>query len=245
MIIDCVVTATNLNPLYIEFIPIFIKYWKKLLPEVDVKIILIAEEIPEEYLEYSNNIILFKPIDGIESAFISQYIRLLYPAILNYKNGILITDMDILPMNRDYYTKNIESYTNDKFITYREPLHDEIYMCYNIATPQLWGEVFSIYSIDDIISKLIKANNEIIYEGVHGGTGWCKDQNDLFTRLYSNKNLVILSDKETGYNRLDRHNFILDRTTKQKIAKGEYTDYHAYRPYSEQKYITDKILELL
>ena len=42
-----------------------------------------------------------KPIENISTSFISQYIRILYPAILNYKSGILITDIDMLPMNRD------------------------------------------------------------------------------------------------------------------------------------------------
>jgi hypothetical protein len=107
MILDCVLTSVNTNPLYIDFIPIFVKTWNRLYPNVDVKIILIADEIPEQFLEYKNNIILFKPIDNVLTSFTSQFIRVLYPCILNYKNGILITDMDMLPMNRTYYTKNI------------------------------------------------------------------------------------------------------------------------------------------
>ena len=50
------------------------------------------------------------------TSFISQYIRLLYPAILNSEGGVLITDMDMLPMNSDYYIKSIEDINNDKFI---------------------------------------------------------------------------------------------------------------------------------
>ena len=59
MKLDCVLTATNENDRYIHFIPIFIDTWKKLYPDVDVKIVLIAESIPEQFLYYSNNIILF------------------------------------------------------------------------------------------------------------------------------------------------------------------------------------------
>ena len=54
-----------------------------------------------------NNIIIFEPIKNILTSFTSQFIRLLYPCILNYKNGVLITDMDMLPMNNTYYTENI------------------------------------------------------------------------------------------------------------------------------------------
>ena len=46
MKLDCVITSVNNNNLYIDFIPIFIKTWKKLYPTIDVKIILINEEIP-------------------------------------------------------------------------------------------------------------------------------------------------------------------------------------------------------
>jgi len=58
MKLDCVLTATNANEMYIDFIPIFIKTWKKLYPTVDIKIVLVAESIPEKFIEYTNYIIL-------------------------------------------------------------------------------------------------------------------------------------------------------------------------------------------
>ena len=39
MILDCVITACNTLPLYYDFIPIFIRSWNKLYPNIDVKII--------------------------------------------------------------------------------------------------------------------------------------------------------------------------------------------------------------
>ena len=104
MKLDTVLTAVNDNPLYIGFVPYFIRMWKLLYPDVNVKIVLVAEYIPENLKEYNDNLILFKPIEGISTAFTSQYIRLLYPNLLGCTNGVLITDMDIVPMNRTYYT---------------------------------------------------------------------------------------------------------------------------------------------
>ena len=46
MKLDCVLTSVNENALYLGFVPIFIKTWNKLYPNVDVKIILIAKQIP-------------------------------------------------------------------------------------------------------------------------------------------------------------------------------------------------------
>ena len=76
MKLDCVLTAVNENKLYIEFIEFFIKTWNKLYPNVDVKIVLVAKKIPDEFSEYKNNIILFEPIDNISTSSISQIIRL-------------------------------------------------------------------------------------------------------------------------------------------------------------------------
>ena len=52
MKLSCVLTAVNTNKLYLESIPIFIKSINILYPDVDVKIILIADSCPDEYLTY-------------------------------------------------------------------------------------------------------------------------------------------------------------------------------------------------
>ena len=51
MKLDCVITSVNNNDLYIDFIPLFIKTWKKLYPDVDVKIILIDDNILSYFLQ--------------------------------------------------------------------------------------------------------------------------------------------------------------------------------------------------
>ena len=58
MILDCVLTAVNEKPLYLDFVPIFIKTWNKLYPNVDIKIIVIAEKYP-------NKLLLYKKITSI------------------------------------------------------------------------------------------------------------------------------------------------------------------------------------
>ena len=50
MKLDCILTAVNINLLYIDFIPIFIKTWNKLYPLTDIKIILISNNIPDEFI---------------------------------------------------------------------------------------------------------------------------------------------------------------------------------------------------
>lgn len=246
MKLDCVLTAVNENELYLDFVPIFIKTWNKLYPDVDVKIILIAENIPDTLLSYKNNIILFKPIENIETSFTSQIIRLLYPCILNYENGIMITDMDMIPMNRNYYTENIKSYSNDKFIYYRENVcfnTSQIAMCYNIATPNIWKEIFKVNSLEDIETtiKYIHSKN----------VKWYTDQLTLYDKVLNwNKqtnNFICLKENETKFKRLDRaDNFdISNSILRNNIKNGVYSDYHCKRPMSKYANINYEIYNLL
>lgn len=228
------------------------KTWNKLYSNIDVKIILIAKKIPDEYIEYKENIILFTPIENVSTKFISQYIRLLYPCILNYKNGIMITDIDMIPMNKSYYTENISNYTDNKFIYMRSVLLNkkEIAMCYNIALPNTWKEIFNIKTIDDIINRIktVYLNNR--YDNKHGGIGWSIDQKHLYKYVIDwNKktnNFIYLKEKDTLFNRLNRHKFnINDSKIIENISKGLYTDYHCLRPMKKYSKINNIIYNLL
>lgn len=255
MKLDCILTACNLNPLYCDFIPLFIKTWNKLYPNVDVKIVLISETIPENLKIYESNIILFKPILDVSTAFISQYIRLLYPAILNYTNGIMITDIDMLPMNNTYYTKPIESYDNNKFIYLRDVLINsdrQIAMCYNVATSKTWQDIFNIHSLEDINTSLMNRFKSIDFVEGTSKICWFTDQIELYNHvlLWNKKtnNFVYLHDKNTGYSRLDRihmNTHTLDESMKTKIKNGFFSDYHCLRPYSKYKVLNEMIYDAL
>lgn len=253
MKLDCVLTAVNENPLYLDFIPLFVNTWKKLYPQVDIKIILIANDIPEQYREYGDYIILFNTIEHISTNFISQYIRILYPCILDYKNGVLITDIDMIPMNKTYYTKNIDQYDDSKFIYYRENIcfnYKELAICYNVATPYIWNEIFNINSINCIIRRLKGVYESIEYIEGHGKPGWSTDQKHLYEYVMrwdtQTNNLVCLKENKTKFKRLDRHTFdVNNRILLTNISHGLYTDYHCYRPYKQYKTINDKIFNLL
>lgn len=267
MKIDCVLTACNINEMYLDGIPYFIKVWKKIMPHIDIKIILIASKLPNNLTEYSNHIILFEPLKDISSAFISQYIRILYPSILDYKHGILLTDIDIVPMNSKYYIDNISSFDNNRFISYLDfdnKKIKQIQICYNVASNKTFSEIFQIKNIDDINEKLKQAFSEVNYPKTDNlpnwkkgnYNGWGKDQDDLYEYInkWKNKNnryiCVNTLDKTnkniTSMDRLCRSKkFKLNEDIIKKIKEGKYTDYHIYRPYSKYKNINNTILNLL
>lgn len=244
MKLGTVVTACDSNTLYCDFIPIFIKAWKTLFPHVDIVIVLVAHEIPDNLKEYSEYIRLSKPIEGIHTAFHAQCIRLLYPRHIARDEGVLITDMDMLPMNRFYYEGPISNLSNDMFIAYRNILlPNEIPICYNIATPSVWSKVFGDKSDED----MLKEWHTPTYDGKHGGKGWNTDQVILIKKFngYSGPK-IILNDTLTKFRRLDRQpGFSVSETLKTEIKNGVYSDYHCMRPYSVHKDINDFIVQSL
>ena len=57
----------------------------------------------------------------------------------------MITDIDMLPLCRNYYVKNIQSFDNTKFIYFFENKlfnKSQIAMCYNVAVPDVWKDIF-------------------------------------------------------------------------------------------------------
>ena len=129
--------------------------------------------------------------------------------------------------------------------------HKQIAMCYNIATPQIWKDIFKVNSIDDIRSIIKNVSNKNIIKDGHGNTGWDIDQKELYEMVYNwntkTNNLVCLDEKHTGFSRLDRiTNFDINNLTIRKnIMKGKYTDYHCYRPMSKYAEINWEIYNLL
>ena len=109
--------------------------------------------------------------------------------------------------------------------------------------------IFNIKSIEDINVRLKEVNNKIKYIDGYGASGWSTDQIDFFNYVEkwneTAHNFVYLNDIHTGYKRLNRATFNLNSQLRELISNGYFSDYHAYRPYSQYKSINDEIYELL
>ena len=116
MKIDIVLTASTNNPNYINLYEYAFKVWKQKF-NLDLYLLLISDQIPDFLNKYSKFIILIKPIENIHPSYISQVIRILYPCIFDNLN-VLITDIDIIPISRDYFIDKIQDFNDDKFICY-------------------------------------------------------------------------------------------------------------------------------
>jgi len=250
MIPKTVIVSSNLNELYIDFWEMVYKSWKHIGINPILILILNKHETVQGSLMYKENIIPFYVKNGMNTAFVSQCIRLLYPAILKKFNNemneinknsnnemnemnemnennqnsihdlILISDMDIIPMNKNYFTIPInDSIKNPDthFYIYRSNILKEskqIAMCYNAGSEYTWGKLFGINNLEDIYTRLDQWYNSIEYSGIHGGKGWSFDQEILYKVIYHNDvngehnnfrpNVIELTDDSQKFNRLDR-----------------------------------------
>lgn len=247
MSLGTVLTATDLNPLYLDCIPLFVQAWTTLFPEVDIVIVLIADEIPSHLQKYSKYIRIFRPIKDIHTAFQAQCIRLLYPQYITRHEGVLITDMDMVPMNRDYYERAIADKPDYAFISYRDVLlPHELPMCYNIAIPPIWKAMFENETLETFYTRVQE------YDGIHGGKGWSTDQLILIEKFNAyNGAKYVLNDTITKYNRLSRHIFHIEHeymglnVLKSNIENKLYSDFHILRPYSQYKSLNQYIVNSL
>lgn len=189
------------------------------------------------------------PIAGIHTAFHAQCIRLLYPREVVRAEGVLITDMDMFPMNRSYYVDSIRSISDSTFVVYRDVcLPSEISMCYNIALPETWRYVFGTRATPELLQEWYTDSG---YDGTHGGKGWSTDQQILVKAFNSwNGPKVVLNDSITKFARLDRAITaeIMEKNRhriRSLILQGYFADYHCMRPYSEFRELNDWIVSCL
>lgn len=233
MKIDICLTATNTKSIYLNQIPNFIKVW--LLLGVQPRIILVHHEIPEKFKEYEPYIILFDPVkyqlEGLQTAYIAQNIRNLYPALFLPDKTVMISDIDIMPISRAFFIDNIKSMPDSAFINYRR-YNGQLNICYNVALSSTWSTIFGIKTIEDVVHQL-----QISYNGNYNSNkncpGWFSDQEILTKKVTAfqklNPTQVIFFDKlGLKIHRLDKRDRKEILIKKQDIIKniGTYTDFH-------------------
>jgi hypothetical protein len=261
MKIHTILSACNLNHTYISFVPYFIRAWKSVLKKANVVIYVIGDKIPTPIASYSENLRLLSLPPEISTVFASQFSRLLLPAI-EKSEGVLVSDIDMLPLSRRYFEDSIADIPDDAFIVYRDVLESvkQTAICYNCAAPDVWGDIFNIKTKKNVIDLLAEVQKSIAFDAKPSENCWFTDQLQLYERLKSWENngnkVVRLNDENTGFQRLDRCDItewkskllkhsLLPSKLKSDILKGTYSDYHAGRPWEAHREVNNEILRLL
>jgi hypothetical protein len=249
-----VLVSSDQNPRYLDVWPLARRAW----PEVaglEPILVLVADEadVPDE-LRADPLVHRFQPVQGVHTALQAQCIRLLYPALLDGAGGVLLADIDMVPMNRRYFHRPAAHVHETDLVAYRDVMlpEFEVPICYNAALPRTWQELFGIGNREDIAARLVAWATDNTYDGVHGGSGWATDQQTLYLALLDfgtrTRRAWILSDHYTGFRRLERATLVKPRrltvAEEKRILRGGYSDFHCVLPYEDFRELNEHAVDL-
>lgn len=235
--IDRVIVSTDTNPMYLDFWPIVAKAWTQITGIKPTLALIAPHGTPIN--DTIGDVIRFDPIPGISNALYSQVIRLLLPVF--FENDVcLISDIDMIPLSKDYFVQTVADLPENSFVVYRDRAYEhEPYrypMCYNAAKGKIFKEIFNVQDVNQIPSIVTQWNN------LHWG--WQTDEMILSLSLRKwhgfNSHCIRLGHSVT--NRVDRSDWQYNINL---LKAGHYIDCHSVRPYSLHKKAIDTLLEVV
>ena len=238
MKINKVILASNENREYLDFWPIVSNAWKRL----DVEPVLIYTG--KENIKLSGNVVNFY-IKNLDSTFVAQNIRLLAPSIFKNDNCI-ISDIDSLPLSRDYFINSVKNISDNSFIIYRPDAaaFNMIPICWNLAKGSKWSEIFDINSKQKIERRL---KNWYVFSYKFKRYKWYTDQIILkqYIDRYRKKSsgpVVKLDDNVLNFKRFDR--ISIEQDLKElNDGSAKFSEFHMPRPYDQYKDLINEVYE--
>tara|TARA_B100000214_G_C23891818_1_gene592162 strand:+ start:216 stop:935 length:720 start_codon:yes stop_codon:yes gene_type:complete len=237
MKISKVIITSTVDKNYLDYWPLVKESWENL--EIEPVLYIISKENVEiESKTYF--------IDKLNPVFVAQNLRLLIPAL--YPNDVcLLSDIDMMPLSKEYFQDSIADLPNDNFIVYRSDATPEnmLPICWNAALGSTWGDIFSINNIQDIDETLKKWYPKK-YKPYK--KNWYIDQIKLreYLNLFEAKSLnrvKYFKDNELEFRRLNRDNLVSD-FEEYKKQKDLYVDFHMPRPFLENQELINQVFKL-
>lgn len=236
MPLDRVILATDNNPNYIEFWPLVAKAWKEVVGIKPTLALIATQDVKVD--ESLGDVIRFEPIPGIPTSLQAQCIRLLLPAYFP-EDVCIVSDIDMMPMQRDYFLTSIEEYGEDAFVIYRDKAYEglnieQFPMCYLAAKGKTFSRLFDLKDTSMI--------QDTIKEWHKRGFGWTTDEQVLFQAVKKKQSQIPISKLGHSVNRrIDRSDWWYD---KELVQRNYYIDAHMVRPYSVYTHEIDALAEL-
>jgi hypothetical protein len=249
-----VLMACDLNPDYLDYWPAARRAWLEIVG-VEPMLILIAEadRVPGELAD-DELVLQFAPLPGVHTALQAQCIRLLYPAVVDTEDAVLISDVDLYPLRASYFLEPVKLLDRDFFVSYRDEClpRGQLAMAFNAARPSTWAELFGVTGLDDVRARLAEWTADVEYDGRRAWPGWYRDQKILYETLKNwgdaPRRWWLLDDDYTRFRRLDKLELErengLEPHRRQEIGGGSYSDYVCLFPYREHRETNDLVLRL-
>jgi hypothetical protein len=241
--IDHVILSMDNNPLYADFWMLNCKLWQK----IGVKPILIKIGDHDSIDDDGEKIVINRrAIENIDTGFQAQISRL-WAAMLFPEKTSIISDIDMLPLNKNYFFENIKQYDSNQILSFFSNAYDSETrqpMCYLFASGNVFREIISS-SID------YREFVNTVYEFCGKKERWTADEDyfefklSLWLKDNGHRLVRIHREKDNfnkASNRIDRLFIDINKQDEYVEAISQFYDMHCPRPYISYKDFIDNIV---
>ena len=239
MKIDRVLMSCDDNPLYYDFWEPVSRVWSEKMGIVPVLLYFGSNSPSEKYGEVVH-------MDGASKH--PSYLRTLwsrywYPST-NPEQVFCTSDIDMFPLNRDYFTTAIDSIPDSAYVHLVE--HLPLASCYHVAKGKLFAKALelptSFEESLDVLSAAGVATGHPEFDFAQWGSDEAYATNMIIPKVRSGKIDLRVVRRKPYQGRLDRinWNYIAD-----DVRSGRYLDCHSIRPYNTHKEAIEKVLECI
>lgn len=194
------------------------------------------------YLNHPSGTIIKVPqIEGISCGFISQVIRFIIPCMYPEEVSV-IGDIDMIPLNKDYFTKNIAQTDDDDIVIFSSdayPTELRYPMCYIAAKGKYFQEIIGLKNTEPAtVDSFIKDLHALDMK-------WDTDELFFAAQLHKSALLSKIVLLKRGWspmakNRIDRSHWKYSRLG---LFFNKYIDVHCLRPMDEHLKQLENIIE--
>ena len=240
MKIEKVIMSSDSNALYLNFWPIVSKLWKEKF-RMEPILFYIDENQDIDISEEYGTVYKMKPIEGIPVYLQCLWVRY-WSFILFPDNICMISDIDMLPISKYYFIKQLYSVQNDMYVHLNPCVetYGTLPSCYHIGKGKTFKEILELHdNWEDSLKYLYSLNAGRDPGGqLSGKDQWFADEKYSSDKVYSfykqNENRVLFIKRNGGQNgrRIDRSKWQYNLNL---LKDNYYYDAHVIRPYELYK----------
>ena len=235
------VVSSDSNPEYLDFWPYVAKAWERI--GISPVLLYIDNNPPPDWVYEHGRVIYLESIKEWTIVQQAQCIRFWASRILD--KPFIISDMDMLPISKEYYEngaeqigdKGIVSYSSDiiKYRWYRT--NPQYPMCYLAGDPQSFVDLLNIIELDHKIFL-----RRLMHMSMRSGT----DQKFFYNQTLRNKTVAIKHlergwiEEKYATGRLDK---VIWPNSDYNVT--EYIDCHLPRPLSANRNMCETLFAKL
>lgn len=239
MKIDRVLMSCDDNPLYVDFWEPVSKVWTEKMGIVPTLLYFGTGTPSERYGE----VVKFEDKSKHPSYLKTLWSRYWYPSTCP-DMVFCISDIDMIPLNKHYFTDTIESIPNTAYVNLVE--HMPLPSCYHVAKGKLFKYALELPDSFEESLDLVSAPDLAVghpeFDFPHWGSDEVYATRMIVSKFRSGTIDFRVVSRKPYEGRLDRSNWNYDA---KNISSGRYLDCHSIRPYSTHREEIDKLIEMI